>query len=193
MLAVLAVFLPTRAGIVVELAQAPLALTVVGVLVIAWFALGRVLLPRTVPARVRLVAMLALVAAVTWLLVVPYYRETRADESIADVDPVSTGALRALAHDATGSVSISRTEDGDLLVAFEQVDIDPGPDLQVWLVPRADARTTSGGEHLGTLRASNGTFSYAADDRIDPDDGATVLVWCRVFGLAVAHATQVPV
>ncbi|HEX5616371.1 MAG TPA: DM13 domain-containing protein [Acidimicrobiia bacterium] len=196
MVVALVALVVTKSALVLEVVTHPQGVAVVTGLVFVWFALGRALLPRFTPPVARLVVMTTFALTIVMLLVVPYFRVSTANDALPDdvpSAPLMTGALRGLAHDAIGSASVYQGADGRLSIGLEAIDIDSGPDLHVWLVPRADATTRARGIHLGTLDANRGTTYYevAADDAPDLTKGATVLVWCRVFGFAVAHAPQV--
>jgi hypothetical protein len=103
---------------------------------------------------------------------------------------ISTGPLRGIDHDATGSASIYRRADGSAVVALEDIDIEPGPDYRV-LVVRGDDRTSPGdGPELDALRGNQGTQYYEVPAGTEPGPGWTVLVWCRAFGVPIANATQ---
>jgi hypothetical protein len=117
---------------------------------------------------------------------------TPADSPATAPQPVevSTGVLRGIDHDATGTASIYRRADGSSVVALEDIDIEPGPDYRV-LVVRGDDRTSPGdGPELDALRGNQGTQYYEVPPGTDPGAGWTVLVWCRAFGVPIANATQ---
>lgn len=192
----LVVLLVAKGALVVEALQHPRAIAITVALVGAWLLAGRVVLPNLVADTARLLAMTAFAVAIVWLLIAPYFFTTRIDEPIpADVPsaPLTTGTLRGLAHDAIGNASVYQVADGRLFVGLEAIDIDPGPDLHAYLVPREGARDRTDGIHLGRLRGTEGTqyFEIDADAAPAVDDGTTVVVWCRLFAFAVAHAPQV--
>jgi Electron transfer DM13 len=107
---------------------------------------------------------------------------------------VSTGEFRGIDHDATGRGSIYRIADGSFVVALEDIDIEPGPDYQVYVVRGDDQETPEGGTHLSGLRGNQGTQYYEVPRDVgDVGGGWTILVWCRAFGVPVANATQSPI
>ena len=190
-------------------------------LLAAWLLLSFVVLPRLVRnVWLRSAVLTAIAVAAVIVLVVPTLRDKKVVESFpvpeaasrpvpgsgdAGADPtastptttvpdpvrVSTGELRGIDHDATGRGSIYRLEDGSFVVALEDIDIEPGPDYQVYVVQGDDQETPGGGTHLAGLRGNRGTQYYEVPSEVgDVGSGWTILVWCRAFGVPVANATQ---
>jgi hypothetical protein len=185
-----------------------------------WLLLSFVVLPRLVKnawVRAGMLTVLAIGAVI--VLVVPTLRDTKVVEAFpvpearmqetTDGDAggsatpapattaapqpvrVSTGTLRGIDHDASGTGSIYRLPDGAFVVGLENIDIEPGPDYQVYVVPGVDRESPDGGTHLDGLRGNQGTQYYDVPaDLGDVGPGWTVLVWCRAFGVPVAAATQ---
>jgi hypothetical protein len=189
-------------------------------LLAGWLLLSFVVLPRLLRnVWVRSAVLTAVAVAAVIVLVVPTLRDTRVVESFpvpevagqpasgsdagadtsgatattAAPDPVrvSTGELRGIDHDATGRGSVYRLGDGSFVVALEDIDIEPGPDYQIYLVRGDDQETPGDGTHLSGLRGNQGTQYYEVPRELgDVGSGWTVLVWCRAFGVPVANATQ---
>lgn len=106
---------------------------------------------------------------------------------------ITSGGLRGLGHDASGSISLIRHPDGSMVVRFENFDIENVPDPRVYLAPGADVQR-AGGVSLGHLSGNRGqVLDYAVPAGTDAGPGWTVLVWCRAFSVPVANATQAPV
>ena len=200
--------------------QSTRALVVNGALLAGWLLLSLVIVPRLVKHRWWDAAILTTVAAAAIVvLVVPTLRDTKVVEefpaavaeptrptapptTVAGAPPttattaapqpvkVSTGQFRGIGHDATGTASVYRQPDGSYVVGLEEIDIEPGPDYRVYVVPGTDRESPDGGVELDGLRGNQGTQYYEVPDGTDVGDGWTVLVWCRAFGVPVAGATQ---
>jgi hypothetical protein len=119
---------------------------------------------------------------------------TTAPPTTAPAGPVLLGAgsIRGLAgHDGTGDAGIFRLPDGSLVVRLEHLDIDNGPDLELYLVPGADQTSLADGAvHLGHLRGNIGDQTYDVPAAVDVTPGDwTVLVWCEAFSVEFVGAT----
>lgn len=113
----------------------------------------------------------------------------------AQPEPVAVRAsvIQGIDHRASGSAVIYRQPDGSLLVGLEDIDIQPGPDYDVYVVPGADREDTDGGSRLDDLRGNKGTQYYPVPTEIDVATGPwTVLIWCQTFDVPVAGATLAP-
>lgn len=97
---------------------------------------------------------------------------------------LGSGRLVGLAgHDGTGDAGIFRLEDGSLVVRLENLDIDNGPDLELYLVPGSEAFSPrDGSAHLGHLKGNVGNQTYPVPAGFAVSPGPwTVLVWCEAF------------
>lgn len=72
--------------------------------------------------------------------------------------------------------------DGKLVLRFEEVAIQNGPDLHVYLA-RGSGGAYDGEKdlYLGGLKATNGTFTYELPAGTNAADYKSVVVWCRAF------------
>lgn len=103
---------------------------------------------------------------------------------------VRSGSFRGIDHRAEGTVVIYRQPDGRYVIGLEDIDIQPGPDYDLYLVPGEDREDTRGGVRLGDLRGNRGTQFYEVPAGVDLENGPwTVLVWCQTFAVPVANAT----
>ncbi|WP_462203401.1 DM13 domain-containing protein [Frankia sp. CcWB3] len=107
----------------------------------------------------------------------------------ADVVELGRAQLVGIDHDATGTARLIRLADGSHLVRFEDLDVEPGPDYQVHLVPGADKTDPAGSTRLDRLRGNLGDQNYPVAADVDIDTPTTVLIWCRAFAVPIAAAT----
>ena len=95
-------------------------------------------------------------------------------------DPVHTGK---------GDVSVyPRT-----VFLGENFEVGPGPDFHVYLVPKADIRSSSDvGDtmyvDLGRLRAFKGSQNYAIPAGVDLKKFPSVVIWCQQFSVLISPA-----
>ena len=98
--------------------------------------------------------------------------------------------LEGIDHRASGTVNLYRRADGTHVVGLEGIDVQPGPDYDVYLVPGADREALDDAARLDDLRGNRGSQFYDVGTR--PDLGAgewTVLIWCQTFSVPIANAT----
>jgi hypothetical protein len=101
-----------------------------------------------------------------------------------------TGMFRGIDHRASGTVAIYRHPDGRYVVGLEDIDIQPGPDYDVYIAPGEDREDIKGGVRLDDLRGNRGTQFYEVSGGVNLEHGPwTVLVWCQTFAVPVAGAT----
>jgi hypothetical protein len=84
-------------------------------------------------------------------------------------------------HRGTGPVSLVE-QDGKTYLRFENVAIQNGPDLHVYL-GRGMGGMYDGSRdlYLGALKATNGSFNYELPAGTSVADYKSVVVWCRAF------------
>ena len=153
-------------------------------------------------------AGLLAVAGFMAVTVGPAFRETRVEEhlpaaavtqsspsassappaAVADPTVLRSGTLSGVDHRASGRALLVRLPDGQLVVRLEDLDVEPGPDYQLHLVPGRGTTRTDGGTWLGGLRANKGSQNYSVPAGTNVDGPRSVLVWCRAFAVPIAVA-----
>jgi len=160
-----------------RLAQAALAAVLVVAGAFGWWTISPLFLTTTLqedpPARVTVtVAPTASAAATTAPSATPAGPKVLAMGQLQRVDDL---------HRGTGPVSLVEL-DGKMFLRFENVAIQNGPDLQVYLA-RGMGGAYDGGRdlYLGALKATNGSFNYELPAGTPVGDYKSVVVWCRAF------------
>lgn len=69
------------------------------------------------------------------------------------------------------------------LVRLQNFEVTRGPDLRVSAITKAGARVD-----LGALKGNAGNQNYAIPAATDPDDIASIQIWCRAFNVTFAIA-----
>ena len=190
-----------RPGVVENGLRSPrLWLLLVGV-VLAGRLVSAVVRRLTGRPRAAAVAADVLVAAAAVALLAPSFSQRELDEplavaagagtgsprpsaSAAGPQELSSGRLEGVGHAASGATRFVAV-DGQVVLRFEDVDVEGTPGPYVHLVP-AGSRTPDGGVPLGPLKAERGSFGYPVPAGVDVEGSWTVLVWCRPFATPVA-------
>ncbi len=92
-------------------------------------------------------------------------------------------------HYGEGGVSVY----ADTVFLHEDFKVGPGPDYHVYLVPKANVRSsgdlgTAMYVDLGRLKAFEGSQNYAIPAGVDLDEFPTVLIWCQKFSVLISPA-----
>jgi len=158
-------------------------------------------------AQATLAVALVAAGAFGWWTISPLFLTTTLQEDLAarataTVAPTTTAAATAVAsatptgpkvlamgqlqrvddlHRGTGPVSLVELE-GKTYLRFENVAIQNGPDLHVYLA-RGMGGAYDGGRdlYIGALKATNGSFNYELPAGTSVADYKSVVVWCRAF------------
>lgn len=182
------------------------AVALAGLVAVVWLALrvGMARLVSPVALRMAVAAMAAV--GVFSVVVLPAYRSDTVIEVFPDAampaerspsasvvpgpSKLASGALRGIDHRAAGTASLYRRSDGQVVVGLEDIDIQPGPDYDLYLVPGGDKQGKDGGTKLDDLKGNKGTQFYDVPAAVDAAKGEwTVLVWCQTFAVPIANAT----
>lgn len=103
------------------------------------------------------------------------------------------GDVRAVGHDASGRAAVVLTG-GRRVLTLRRFRIDPGPNVRVWLVPRAakgDGQIPKDYKDLGRLKGNKGNQQYAIPGSVDLRRYRSVIFWCVPFTQALARANLV--
>ena len=114
-----------------------------------------------------------------------------ADEPAPEPRTLGRGSFRGLAHGASGTALLLDV-DGTRYLRFENLEVDNGPDLKVYLSPEPasgdegsfDDRIVS----LGDLKGNIGDQNYEISRGVDLDRFQSAVVWCERFGVGFAVA-----
>jgi hypothetical protein len=90
-------------------------------------------------------------------------------------------------HFGRGTARLIPTAAGGYVVRFEDFEVRNGPDLYVYLSPSTDG-SVDGGVELGRLKADTGNQNYDVPSGVDPAAAASVVIWCKQFGVLFATA-----
>ena len=163
--------------------QAALALVLVAAGAFGWWTISPLLLTTTLnedlPARASATAAAPTAAAAT----AAPAATTQATAPPAGPKVLSKGQLQRVddLHRGTGPVSLIEL-DGKTYLRFDDVAIQNGPDLHVYLARGVGgAYDGSRDLYLGALKATNGSFNYELPAGTPLADYKSVVVWCRAF------------
>jgi len=103
--------------------------------------------------------------------------------------PMRTGTFEGADefHFGSGTARLLEASPGTWVVRFEEFSVRNGPDLHVYLSPKADGYAKAAIE-LGTLKATDGSFNYEVPAGTDVNAMRSVVVWCKQFAVLFAVA-----
>ena len=160
-----------------RLAQTALAVALVAAGAFGWWTISPLFLTKTLnedlPARATAAAAAPTAAAAT----------TAPAAAPAGPKVLFMGQLQRVddLHRGTGPVSLVEL-DGKTYLRFDNVAIQNGPDLHVYLARgMGGAYDGSRDLYLGALKATNGSFNYELPAGTPLTDYKSVVVWCRAF------------
>ena len=90
-------------------------------------------------------------------------------------------------HFGEGTASIIEVARGQFALRFDAFSVRNGPDLYVYLSPDRTGYA-AGVLELGTLKATDGAFSYDLPAGTDPSAFASAVIWCKQFAVQFAVA-----
>ena len=90
-------------------------------------------------------------------------------------------------HAGSGIASVIQEPSGQRLVTFTDFDVDPGVDVDVYLVP-GDGSDVSDRIDLGNLKGNVGDQQYEIPADASLSRYSTVVLWCKPFTVRIAVA-----
>jgi Electron transfer DM13 len=90
-------------------------------------------------------------------------------------------------HSGSGTATVVQEPDGGRLLTFTMFDVDPGVDVDVYLVP-GDGTDVSERVDLGSLKGNVGNQQYEIPADADLTRYGTVVLWCKPFTVRIAVA-----
>lgn len=161
--------------------QAALALVLVVSGAFGWWTISPLFLTTTLSED--LPARATATAAATTAASAPTAPTIAPTSAPAGPKVLSMGQLQRVddLHRGTGPVSLIEL-DGKTYLRFDNVAIQNGPDLHVYLARgMGGAYDGSRDLYLGALKATNGSFNYELPAGTPLADYKSVVVWCRAF------------
>lgn len=90
-------------------------------------------------------------------------------------------------HFGSGTARLIETAPGEYTVRFEGFSVRNGPDLYVYLSPKANDYA-KGAIELGRLKATDGDFNTPVPAGTDVSEVRSVIIWCKQFAVLFAVA-----
>jgi hypothetical protein len=90
-------------------------------------------------------------------------------------------------HFGEGTARLIETAPGVFTVRVEEFSVRNGPDLYVYVSPKANGWSRTAIE-LGPLKATDGAFNMPVPAGADVREARSIIVWCKQFGVLFAVA-----
>ena len=127
----------------------------------------------------------------------PQTKETGDAEPTATPEPqremnvvTLQGEVKPAGHSASGTARvIELAKGGRVLTLGDDFEIDPGPQVKVWLVAGDGVEDY---KDLGALKGSKGNQQYEIPDDVDTEKYSRVVFWCVPFTTELATAQLAP-
>ncbi len=130
-----------------------------------------------------------------WYLASPLWIRVQSGETApASAVALLRGELREVdrLHRGSGPVVVLRSGER-LLLRFDGVSIQNGPDLHVYLSRESGGTYREASAlYLGALKATDGSFNYELPPGTDIRQYRSVVVWCRAFSTLFTWADLTP-
>jgi electron transfer DM13 len=116
----------------------------------------------------------------------------KAGSQAGKVETLASGNLRGLAHSASGTASLLELEDGSTYLRLENLDVENGPDLRVYLSRASSSSNPEAFDDdfldLGDLKGNVGNQNYRIPNDADLSPIKSAVIWCRRFSVGFAVA-----
>jgi hypothetical protein len=110
-------------------------------------------------------------------------RRAGPDQNVA----LGRGRFESAAHGTSGKATLIRLAEGGRVLTLTDFETDPGPDLRVYLVT-GDVDDLGDVVDLGALKGNRGDQQYEVERSVDAERYRTVVIWCRAFSVAFGSA-----
>lgn len=132
----------------------------------------------------------AIAPAPTGAAVLPTTEPTAPAPPASQAGVLAQGQFRSGApgHHGSGVAKLLRSEDGKLVLRFEDFSVTNGPDLFV-ILTKGTTGDVDSGLNLGRNKATDGNINYAIPDGVDPAQYGEVVIRCRAARINFAVAT----
>ena len=134
-----------------------------------------------------------------WYLASPLWIDRHVAESASAAQTAAVLAQGSFqgadsVHKGRGQATLFAGSDGTRLLRFTDFEVTNGPDLEVWLVGKADiasAEDVLNSEYLplGQLKGNIGDQNYGIPADADLSNYRSVVIWCEQFGVLFAAAS----
>ncbi len=134
-----------------------------------------------------------------WYLASPLWIDVHVTESVGAAETASAIAQGSFqgadsVHKGSGKATLFAGTDGGRILRLTEFEVTNGPDLEVWLVGKADIASASDvtkSEYLplGQLKGNIGDQNYDIPFDADLSKYQSVVIWCEQFSVLFAAAT----
>lgn len=120
--------------------------------------------------------------------------EAMPEESQVTATEIKRGMFRDgdSLHEGSGDAILFALSDGRHLVRFDNFRVTNGPDLHVYLVPKANASGAvdiTDYVDLGMLKGNSGSQNYFVEADVQITDELSIVIWCEPFRVLFSVAS----
>lgn len=101
---------------------------------------------------------------------------------------ITAGQFHAVEHQGSGAALVYQQPDGSYVLRLENLDVENGPDLYVYVVAAPDANDgatveNAGFLNVGQLKGNQGNQTYQLPAEFDPTVHRSITIWCQRFAV----------